>query len=413
MFSEIGLTDVERQALFNEVSLANGNTIVDSDLQGPVILDRMADRFGQLDIIPLLPPDLVAGTVLASNGDGGGINNASGTVTVINSTLSGNSASGAGGGIFNFNSGTVTVTNSTLSGNSASGGGGVFNSATVLPGQPNAVNKVTATTSLFANPAGGNLVSEAGTAFVSGGHNLFTDAPAVTLDPTDLTNTDPLLGPLADNGGPTFTQALLPGSPAIDAGVAVPGVTTDQRGIRRPQGSAPDIGAFEVVVVPEVVGLRRSGIHHQPTHLVLTFSELLDPSRAQDLSNYTLVAPGHDGRFGTRDDQVIRVNSATYDPNTRTVTLSPSRHLNWYRRYRITVKGTGAAGLTDLAGNLLDGNGDGRSGGDYVAIIRGYGLDRIGRPHPKGPVSVRHTGNRANGVRAVRGHLLPHTAGRR
>jgi len=165
---------------------------------------------------------------------------------------------------------------------------------------------------------------------------------------------------------------------------------------------------------PTVVDLSRFGIHHQPTRLVLTFSEPLDPSHAQDLSNYTLVAPGHDGRFGTRDDQVIRINSATYNPTTRTVTLTPSRHLNWYRRYRITVNGTGAAGLTDLAGNLLDGNGDGRPGGDYVAIIRGYGLARIGRPHPKGPVSVRHTGNGADGVRAVRGHLLRSpTSGRR
>lgn len=165
---------------------------------------------------------------------------------------------------------------------------------------------------------------------------------------------------------------------------------------------------------PTVVDLSRTGIHHQPTRLVLTFSDALVPSRAQDLSNYILVAPGHDGRFGTRDDQVIRVKSATYDPATRTVTLSPSRNLNRYRRYRITVKGTGAAGVTDPAGKLLDGNGDGQPGGDYVAIIRGHGLDRIGRPHPKGPVSVRHTGNGANGVRAVRGHSLRSpTSGRR
>jgi hypothetical protein len=64
-------------------------------------------------------------------------------------------------------------------------------------------------------------------------HNLITDA------------SDPFLGPLADNGGPTPTMALLPGSPAIDAGVPIAGVTTDQRGVARPQGTAPDIGAFE------------------------------------------------------------------------------------------------------------------------------------------------------------------------
>ena len=58
---------------------------------------------------------------------------------------------------------------------------------------------------------------------------------------------DPLLGPLQDNGGPTFTHALLPGSPAIDH---IPAenceVTTDQRGVARPQGAACDIGAYEL-----------------------------------------------------------------------------------------------------------------------------------------------------------------------
>jgi hypothetical protein len=65
------------------------------------------------------------------------------------------------------------------------------------------------------------------------------------FDSTDLINTDPLLAPLADNGGPTLTMALLPGSPAIDGGSAVAGVTTDQRDIHPSQGIAPDIGAFE------------------------------------------------------------------------------------------------------------------------------------------------------------------------
>ena len=63
--------------------------------------------------------------------------------------------------------------------------------------------------------------------------------------PIHLVNTDPLLGPLTDNGGVTYTRALLPGSPAIDLGVAVPGVTTDQRGDARSQSAAPDIGAFD------------------------------------------------------------------------------------------------------------------------------------------------------------------------
>jgi hypothetical protein len=178
-----------------------------------------------------------------SSGRGGGIYN-SGTLTVTNSTFTGNSArsagpEGRGGGI--DNSGTLTVTSSTFSGNAASGvfssgaGGGIDNSGTL-----------TVTTSLFADADGSNLISAGtGTRFVSGGHNLFSDVPAVPLDATDLINSDPMLGALADNGGPTFTQALLPGSPALDAGVPVAGLTTDQRGVPRPQGRAPDIGAFE------------------------------------------------------------------------------------------------------------------------------------------------------------------------
>jgi choice-of-anchor C domain-containing protein len=100
--------------------------------------------------------------------------------------------------------------------------------------------------SIFQNTEGGNVFVGSGGVFRSLGHNLFSDAPGFSFGPSDLINTDPVLAPLADNGGPTMTMALLPGSPAIDAGVSVPGVTTDQRGIPRPQGSAPDIGAFEV-----------------------------------------------------------------------------------------------------------------------------------------------------------------------
>jgi hypothetical protein len=70
---------------------------------------------------------------------------------------------------------------------------------------------------------------------------------------------DPLLGPLADNGGPNQTMALQTGSPAIDAGNTVSCPGTDQRGISRLQGSACDIGAFEVVqqlhVVPSLVAI--------------------------------------------------------------------------------------------------------------------------------------------------------------
>jgi len=94
----------------------------------------------------------------------------------------------------------------------------------------------------------------------SGGHNIGTDGTCNLTDPTDLPSTDPMLGPLQDNGGPTATHALLPGSPAIDAIPAadctwdddgdpetpeVP-LRSDQRGAWRPQGGGCDIGAVEV-----------------------------------------------------------------------------------------------------------------------------------------------------------------------
>ena len=178
-------------------------------------------------------------------------------VVVTNSTLSGNWASGGvagAGGAISASDGSLFVGNSTLSGNWAEGdsavfGGGIFNSGAGV---------VILNTILNAGPSGANLYEEAGSDgyFWSVGYNLSSDDGGGFLtDLTDQVNTDPLLGPLADNGGPTFTHALLAGSPAIDTGYAIGTevdpegnpihVATDQRGVTRPQGSGDDIGAFE------------------------------------------------------------------------------------------------------------------------------------------------------------------------
>lgn len=204
-------------------------TITSSTLSGNSAVERVPD-FGGL-----------------TGGRGGGIDN-SGMLTISNTTISGNTTlppstdgqeEAIGGGI--ASAGMLTVTNSTFSGNSAARGGGVYADDFFTRASSIAV----ISTTIFANDAGGNLFIKAGIPFVSGGHNLFSDAPAATLDVTDLINTDPLLAPLGNYGGPTFTQALLPGSPAIDAGGTNAGVPNDQRGVARPQGLAPDIGAFE------------------------------------------------------------------------------------------------------------------------------------------------------------------------
>ena len=185
--------------------------------------------------------------------DGGGMYNDSGSVTITNSTLSGNSAS-SGGGISNHG-GSLAISNSTLSGNSANlnAGGGVQNdSGTVELGN----------TILNAGTQGANIVNAGTGVITSLGYNLSNDDGGGFLAALgDHINTDPQFVSFApqDNGGPTFTLALLPGSPAIDAGNPTfdpydydPPLLYDQRGpgFSRVAGPLIDIGAFEVQTGP-------------------------------------------------------------------------------------------------------------------------------------------------------------------
>ena len=189
----------------------------------------------------------------SAGGDGGGIFNealgGSATLTLTNSTISSNSA-GDGGGIFNYayvaSVAVLTVSNSTISGNSGGYGGGIFNtclnaSATLTIGD----------TILNAGDSGKNIYNQYNGTVTSLGYNLSSDNGGGYLTgPSDQTNTDPLLGPLQDNGGPTFTHALLPGSPAIDTGDPnfTPPPFYDQRGpgFDRIANGRIDVGSFEV-----------------------------------------------------------------------------------------------------------------------------------------------------------------------
>jgi hypothetical protein len=170
---------------------------------------------------------------------GGGImnwNNSNPSLT--NVTFHGNIATSndwgsMGGGIANYLS-NPNLLNVTFSGNTADYGGGIYNdyggNVTVLNG-------------IFEGNSGGEIFSVSGAAnitysIVQGGH------PG-----TGNLDADPLLGPLQNNGGFTQTMALLPGSPAIDAGDDANCPATDQRGVTRPQGSRCDIGAYEYIPV--------------------------------------------------------------------------------------------------------------------------------------------------------------------
>jgi fibronectin-binding autotransporter adhesin len=182
-------------------------------------------------------------------GFGGAIVNNAGTLAVINSTLSGNSANdgGRGGAISNLG-GTVAISFSTLSGDSATEGGAISNDATLR----------LKSTLLAGQSSGGNCFQAAmGSAF-SDGYNLSDDSTCTFLtqigDQNDSTTARLSPSGLQHNGGPTKTIALLPTSSAVNAipvsacaDTAGNRVTTDQRGVSRPQGPACDIGAYESV----------------------------------------------------------------------------------------------------------------------------------------------------------------------
>jgi RTX calcium-binding nonapeptide repeat (4 copies) len=183
---------------------------------------------------------------------GGGIANAGTAVmSLANVTISGNRAEGDGGGIDQGLGGLANLENVTIAGNTADtdgdagGGGGVLVApGTVLEpeGTFNLRNTIIAGNSDI-SPPGVGQAHDCGGTLRSQGHNLIGDGGGCGFAPrgTDLTGVAPRLGPLANNGGLTFTHALGAGSPAINAGG--PGATaTDQRGVPR---RAPDIGAYE------------------------------------------------------------------------------------------------------------------------------------------------------------------------
>jgi CSLREA domain-containing protein len=212
---------------------------------------------GTMNVINSTINNNVSGTV-AGSGNGGGIITSSENLNIINSTLHNNSATGRGGAIYNNSSDAdISISQSTITQNSAIlGGGGVGNNN----GAPIRILNTIVADNISSNgpdllgpfvSQGHNLLrnSDGSSGFTFGINNANGDLVGVTFAPVS-----PLLGPLQNNGGPTQTRALLPGSLAIDAGdncVVLAGgclttpLTTDQRGISRQVNATVDIGAFE------------------------------------------------------------------------------------------------------------------------------------------------------------------------
>ncbi|MFT3892806.1 MAG: family 16 glycosylhydrolase [Anaerolineales bacterium] len=180
-----------------------------------------------------------------SNDVGGGIRSLS-NFTIVDSTISGNTSTGWHGGAIFHTDGNMTITNSTIANNK----GPDWAASAIFNGSfGGAAPTLTLTNTIITGNqyyacdhwTGANTLT-------SGGHNLVQDATcntSSTPDATDIITTDALIGALADNGGPTWTHALLPGSPAINAGDNAACSATDQRGVARPQGGQCDIGSYE------------------------------------------------------------------------------------------------------------------------------------------------------------------------
>ncbi|MCB0212192.1 MAG: CSLREA domain-containing protein [Anaerolineae bacterium] len=229
---------------------------------------------------------LIASTIKDNSaGSGGAIYN-SGILLLDKSTLSGNWSRFDGGGITNQPEGEAKLINSTISNNTGRHGAGIFNAE---GGQLRLENSTVSSNLEFVGPGGGiqgaaelvntivanNATSDCLGGITSLGHNLDSDSTCGLSEPSDLSGVNPLLKPLADNGGPTATQALQANSPALDKGDNTSCPSEDQRDQPRPKDgdgdnvSVCDMGAFEAQqsaqLVNSLLQLQGTSTSYNPT----------------------------------------------------------------------------------------------------------------------------------------------------
>jgi hypothetical protein len=111
---------------------------------------------------------------------------------------------------------------------------------------------------------------------------------------------------------------------------------------------------------PKIESVLRYGIHMEPTVLVVSFNEALDPGSAVNVSNYRITNP---------HGRLVRIKSAVFDAETNTVTLRPAHRINLHHTYHFTVIGTGPYGVSNMQGQLLDGADTGTADSNYVGTL--------------------------------------------
>jgi hypothetical protein len=361
-----GTVVIERSSIFNNNSASKG---------GGLFLGRGLT----LQIVD----STISGNQAAYNGGGvcflGGATPRS---SIRNSTVSGNVAAICGGGLYLYNIRELPIANSTIAGNtSATRGGGI---ATTIWNYTGGDNVVLNSAIIAGNSAGNGadlsfysshpIVSNNSLIGVanSGG---FTLTGIGNLTGTLAVPLNALLGPLADNGGPTKTHALLPGSPAINAGNITVGLAFDQRGPNHPRvvGSAADIGAFEIgpPAVSSVVVDDGSTQRSRITSLSVVFSTQVTFAGAVG-NSFTLTRIGGGAVNFTATAIVIGgVTVVTLTGFTGNETQFGSLADG---RYTLTA----LASQISAGGLGLDGNGDGTPGdnfnfGDAQGLFRFFG----------------------------------------
>lgn len=256
-------------------------------------------------------------------GEEGGAIATTGPLTLVNGTLSGNTATYGGGISFTVQEDPpVTLTNDTIAFNSAGSGlgGGVYGTSQAGTDETHAGIENT----IIAGNSGGDCGDSGSTsqfaAPVDQGNNLDSDSSCFGgLGASgDKTGVDPKLGQAADNGGPVLTDAELGGSPAIDAGSNTNCPATDARGISRPQGAACDMGAYEAA--PAKLTLTKSAPANGSAGVPITYTLTVTGGGPGPSTGTTVVdhLPAGESLFGSNASQ----GSCTSSGSPATVTCA-------------------------------------------------------------------------------------------